>query len=378
MLFPLGASAQKGGKSLGLKTVCIDPGHGGQDPGTISRDASRSTEKDLVLKISKKLRDKIRAAYPDVRVIMTRESDKFVDLGYRADIANNAKADLFISVHINAVASYTTSSASGYSVHVLGQSSVKGRDLFKNNMELAKRENSVILLEDDYSTKYEGFDPNDPESYILFSLMQNSNLEQSLAFATEVDKAMKGGAIPYSRGISQDPFLVLWRTTMPSVLIECGFISNPNDLAQLRSDSGQDKIADAIFRGFASFKKNYDKSLNVPLNSPKAKPSTGAKASSSSASGAKAASSGSTVKAAPTGKVLYGTQVLASAKTMKEGDRFFKGHTPVSVHSGKLYKYVVETSSSLSEARKKFSALKKDFPDAYLVKIEGTKVTQVK
>ena len=213
-----------GQDKLSLSTVVIDPGHGGHDSGCISPD-KKTYEKNLTLAISKLFAEKIRKNYPDVKVILTRSDDRYVTLSGRADIANNAGADLFVSIHINAQAK--GNSASGYSIHCLGQSSKQGNDLFGKN--------SVILLEDDYQTKYQGFDPSDPQSYIFFSLMQNAHLEHSLIFAEDVADAMKGGPITRSRGVSQDPFWVLWRTAMPAVLVEVGFITNPDDLTVMRS-----------------------------------------------------------------------------------------------------------------------------------------------
>ena len=225
LAIPVPTSAQV----LKLKTVVIDPGHGGRDAGCVSRD-NKTYEKTVTLDVAKRLEQKIKAAYPDVKVIMTRSTDKFVELENRAVIANKADANLFISIHVNSIGGKATS-ANGFSVHVLGQSAKKGNDLFSKNLDLVKRENSVIMMEDDYKTKYQGFDPSDPQSYIIFSLMQNAHLSQSLAFAEDVADALANGPIKRSRGVSQDPFWVLWRTAMPSVLIEVGFMSNPNDLA---------------------------------------------------------------------------------------------------------------------------------------------------
>ena len=226
LAIPVPATGQDNGK-MRLRTVVIDPGHGGKDAGCISRDR-KTYEKNITLDIGKRLAQKISAAYPDVTVIMTRTDDRFVELERRAVIANNAQADLFISIHVNSVEKGTT--ANGYSIHCLGQSSRKGNDLFSKNLELCKRENSVIMLESDYQTRYQGFDPSDPQSYIIFSLMQNAHLGHSLSFAEDVASAMGSKPIRHSRGVSQDPFWVLWRTAMPSVLIEVGFITNPDDL----------------------------------------------------------------------------------------------------------------------------------------------------
>ena len=362
------APAAAPANTLGLKTVCIDAGHGGHDPGCISKDR-KTQEKALALSIATKLRDKIKAAYPDVKVIMTRSNDTFIALAERANIANKGGADLFISIHINSAAN---TSASGFSIHALGQSRDKNRDLFQNNLELAKRENSVITLEEDYSTTYQDYDPNDPQSLILFSLMQNANLEQSLDFADCVNTGLKKyGSITKSRGISQDPFLVLWRTTMPAVLIECGFMTNTSDLTAMRSDSGRSKIAEGIFRGFVEFKKKYDASMNVSSSAPKeTASSTSEKPSTSSSTAAE--------PAAPKEGVSYGTQVLASGKKMAASDKFFKGYEPTAVWTGKLYKYVIGTSADLAEARKLNKEIKAKFPESFLVKIEGDNTERVK
>mgnify|MGYP002620539716 CR=1 FL=1 len=375
-LLPFGLSAAEDSPSgapantLGLKTVCIDAGHGGHDPGCISKDR-KTQEKALALSIATKLRDKIKAAYPDVKVIMTRSDDTFIALAERANIANKGGADLFISIHINSAAN---TSASGYSIHALGQSRDKNRDLFQNNLELAKRENSVITLEEDYTTTYQDYDPNDPQSLILFSLMQNANLEQSLDFADCVNSNLKKyGSITKSRGISQDPFLVLWRTTMPAVLIECGFMTNASDLAAMRTDAGRGKIAEGIFKGFVEFKKKYDASMNVTSSAPKT--------SSPSASASKPASSQTeqgSAASAPSGEVLYGTQVLASGKEMASSDKFFKGYTPTAVWTGKLYKYVIGTSKDIAEARRLNKEIKAKFPESFLVKIENGNTERVK
>jgi len=348
-------AAPAGDNGLGLRTVCIDAGHGGHDPGTISRDKLKTQEKALALSIAQNLRDKIKDAYPEIKVIMTRDDDTFIPLNDRADKANKGGADLFISIHIDAA---ENTSAKGHTVYVLGQSSDKNRDLFKNNMELTRRENSVILLEDDYSTTYEGYDPDDPESFIFFSLMQNAHLEQSLEFADEVNKAMAGGPIKNSRGVRQAPLLVLWKTTMPAVLIECGYISNKDDLAVLRSEKDRDEIADRIFRGFKVFKKDYDSSLNL------------------AGSGSQEEAAAPAKEAVPSG-TIYGTQVLVSGKKMSSGDRFFQGYEPLVKISGNYFKYFVGTSDSLEEARKENEKIKKIFKDSFLVKIDGNDIVRV-
>ncbi|MBR6864502.1 MAG: N-acetylmuramoyl-L-alanine amidase [Bacteroidales bacterium] len=366
-IVPYGAFAQD---RLKLSTIVIDPGHGGNDPGCISLD-KKTREKDIALDISKRLAKKIEEALPGVKVVLTRSNDTFVTLSGRADIANDIGADLFISVHVNAQAKGT--SASGYSIHCLGQSSREGNDLFSKNLELCKRENSVILLEDDYKTRYQGFDPSDPQSYILFSLMQNAHLEHSLVFAEDVANAMKGGPISRSRGVSQDPFWVLWRTTMPSVLVEVGFMTNPNDLQAMRSPEGRDKIAANLLKAVQTFKKRYDNSTSATTAPQKTE-----NADVKPAPETKDTAAAPAVEAAPvTSGILYGVQVLATSKKMKPTDPFFKGYTPTEVISGKLYKYIIVVNSDLAEVRRKKKELNQKFPGCFIVSKEGKTITRI-
>lgn len=359
---PVMLGAQDG--RLGLNTVVIDPGHGGNDPGCISKDR-KTKEKDLTLDISKRLAGKIRAEYSEIKVLQTRNTDVFIPLVQRAQIANSAHANLFISIHINAT---TGTAANGYSVHVLGQSSKKGRDLYSNNFNECARENSVILLEDDYSTNYQGFDPNDPESSILFSLMQNAYLEQSLMFADDVNRALKPGPFRTSRGVHQDPFLVLWKTAMPSVLIECGFISNLNDLSTLRSASKLDEIAEGIFKAFKQFKTDYDRSLNVTIPQ-SAQTTSSAKPSEPETS---KASERPAVEEAPaaSGKIWFGTQILALSRKLADDDPAFLGQMVTVVRDGNIYRYIVGCSADRKEALAESRVLKKSFPDSFLVRVD--------
>ena len=360
---------------LKLSTIVIDPGHGGHDPGCISAD-KKTREKNVALDISQRLARKIGESLPGVKVVLTRSDDTFVTLSGRADIANDLGADLFISIHVNAQAKGTT--ASGYSIHCLGQSSREGNDLFSKNLELCKRENSVILLEDDYQTRYQGFDPSDPQSYILFSLMQNAHLEHSLVFAEDVANAMKGGPISRSRGVSQDPFWVLWRTTMPAVLVEVGFMTNPNDLKALRSPDDRDKIADNLLKAVKTFKKRYDNSTATtaapePAAKPEAAPAPAAKPETKPETKAEPAPE----KAANPSGVVYGVQVLATSKRMKSSDAFFKGYTPLEVPAGKLWKYILVPGDDLAAVRQKKKELDKKFPGCFIVSKEGETLTRI-
>ena len=361
---------------LKLTTIVIDPGHGGNDPGCISADR-KTQEKAIALDIAKRLSRKIEASIPGVKTVLTRSDDRFVTLSGRADIANDIGADLFISIHVNAQAKGT--SANGYSIHCLGQSSREGNDLFSKNLDLCKRENSVILLEDDYKTRYQGFDPSDPQSYILFSLMQNAHLEHSLIFAEDVANAMKGGPISRSRGVSQDPFWVLWRTTMPSVLVEVGFMTNPNDLKALRSPDDRDKIADNLLQAIKTFKKRYDNSTSTTTApEPAAKPAvTPEPETKPDAQDEPAAELARGMVEEPSG-VVYGIQVLATSKKMKASDPFFKGYTPLEVQSGKLYKYILVPGDDLAAVRQKKKELDKKFPGCFIVSKEGETLTRIR
>ena len=232
-----------------LNTIVIDPGHGGKDSGTMGTKRYKKYEKHIALAVSLKLGEYISNEFPDIKVIYTRKTDIFLELNERTELANNSSADLFISIHCDG---FTNSSPSGASVFVMGMSKLKA------NMDVAMRENSAIYMEDNYQQKYEGFDPKSQESYIVFSLMQNTFLNQSLKIAEEVEKEFSTRANRKSRGVKQAPFYVISRTNMPSILIECGFLTNPKEEDYLHSEIGQDYIASAIFRAFRTYKKSVE------------------------------------------------------------------------------------------------------------------------
>ena len=344
-----------------LKTVVLDPGHGGKDAGCISRDG-KTYEKTITLSVAKLLGQKISSAYPDVKVVYTRSTDQYITLNDRAEVANRNHADLFISIHVDA---FTNTSANGFSAHVFGRSSGKDSDLFQRNLDLCRRENSVILLEEDYSTEYSGFDPNDPESFIFFNLMQNAFYEQSILFAAEVAGELSKGPIVHSRGIWQNPFYVLWRTTMPAVLVELGFMSNPSDLKVLRSSAGKEQIAGRLFNAFRKFKAAYDGSLDL-----------------SSLQSSQPEKQQSSVPAAASGKagpdVRYGIQILALSKKIKTGDKALKGYSPEIFRTGDIYKYIVGISSSEAEALDTYRTVKRRFPDSFPVVIDGERISPLK
>ena len=235
--------------STNIKTIVIDPGHGGKDSGTLGTKRFKIYEKHVALAVSLKLGNYIAEEFPDVKIIYTRDTDVFLELNERTEIANKSNADLFISIHCDG---FTNPKPSGASVFVMGMSKLKA------NMDVAMRENSAIYLEDNYQQKYDGFDPKSAESYIVFSLMQNTYLNQSLQIAEEVENEFSTRANRKSRGVKQAPFYVISRTNMPSILVECGFLTNPKEEEFLHSDLGQDYIASAIFRAFRSYKQSIE------------------------------------------------------------------------------------------------------------------------
>lgn len=223
----------------------IDPGHGKHDPGTSGKF---SKEKNVALKIALELGRIIEENLDDVEVIFTRDDDSFLELHERADLANKKGADLFISVHCNA---FHNRSVFGSETYVMGLSKMD------NNMDVAKRENSVMLLEED-QTKYEGFDPESDESYILFDLYQSAHLNNSLVLAAEIEKQMDERVGRNSRGVRQAPFWVLWQTTMPSVLVETGYLSNSKEEQELNDKLNQVYIASGIYRAVRAYKERIE------------------------------------------------------------------------------------------------------------------------
>lgn len=361
-------SGQNPANELGLKTVVIDPGHGGKDPGAPGK-TSRTSEKHLVLSISKLLGNKISQAYPDVKVVYTRSTDVFVELKERVNIAKRNKADLFISVHCN---SNNSSQPYGASVHILGPKSnnkKNQRDYFAASQSVAQRENSVMLLEDDYKTSYQDFNPESAESVISNSLLWSANYGSSLMLAAEMDQAFRKSPFRESgyTGIHQDIFYLLWATNMPSVLLELGFISNPSDYKYLSSTDGQEKIAQRLFEAFKTYKTNFDASMNVvsePVALPVGQENPVETESEVQASG-----------------IHYGVQIMGLGRVLKKGDSALKGLDVEIVPpagGGKIYKYVAAWSDSLDGAKAQLAAIRKKFPDAFLVKVDGNDVSRVK
>ena len=247
LLFPIGANKANIFKSsAAIKTVVIDPGHGGHDTGCLGH--TRVNEKKVALSIALKLGKYISSNFSDVNVIYTRKTDVFVELEERAAIANRNNADLFISIHCNAA----SSSAYGTETYVMGLHKTEG------NLNVAKRENSVVKLEQNHEERYDGMDLNSDEAYIIMSLTQNANLSQSTLLADKIQDQFRERVGLRDRGVKAAGFWVLWRTTMPAVLVETGFLTNPKEEKFLNSDKGQDYIASAMYRAFKEYKHEME------------------------------------------------------------------------------------------------------------------------
>jgi N-acetylmuramoyl-L-alanine amidase len=231
-----------------IKTVCLDAGHGGKDPGCLGPAGAR--EGKVTLKIILELGKRLKAEYPDMKVIYTRDTDEFIELFERADIANRNKADLFISVHCNAA---VNKSAYGTETYTMGLHKTDG------NLNVAKRENSVILQEKDYQTSYNGFDPSSPLAHIMMANYQSAFMANSVKFASHVEDEFSKTFKRKSFGVKQAGFLVIWRTAMPSVLVETGFLTNPTEEEYLNSEKGQAEVADAITTAFKKYKDEIEK-----------------------------------------------------------------------------------------------------------------------
>lgn len=303
-----------------VSKVVIDAGHGGKDPGALGR---RSKEKDIALAIALKTGNYINQHIDDVEVIYTRATDKFVELHKRADIANSNDADLFISIHCNANRSSQPYGSETY---------VMGLHKSKENLEVAKKENAAILLEENYREEYDGFDPNSDEGYISLSILQNAHLDQSIEMADLVQSQFRERVGLKDRSVRQAGFLVLYQTTMPGILVETGFLSNEKDEAFLLTEKGQSYIASAIFRAFREYKNKMEKNL------PPKKATV---------------SSNKQQKEKSTPEVYFSVQIATSPKPKEITKKHFADPANVQEyrHNG-MYKYTFGKTDSLDEARK--------------------------
>lgn len=334
----------------GIRTVVIDAGHGGFDPGC---EGKLAKEKDIALAIALKVGHYIEENIPDVKVIYTRKTDVFVELWRRAEIANEADADLLISIHVNA---FTKSYARGTLSLVLGQHRAG------ENFDVAVRENSVILLEDNYETIYEGFDPKSTESYIMFSLMQKTYFRQSIEFGDYIQTQFRERAQRKDLGVREQGLQVLARAAMPGVLIETGFISNPDEERYLVSEYGQEIIASAIYRGFREYKEEIDRRSNFDAIV-REEPTPVEKATST-----QTPPDGSATIPDSVDRLIFSIQIASTRNRIEPDPSSFKGKEGVFViQDGRWFKYLLGSEPDYHRALEKCKDIKEQFPDAFVV-----------
>jgi N-acetylmuramoyl-L-alanine amidase len=317
-----------------LRRVVIDAGHGGKDPGNLGTGRYKVTEKTVALNVAKKVGEYISKAYPDVEVLYTRGDDTFVPLHERTKFANSKGADLFISIHCDA---FTRESAKGCSSYVMGAAKTDA------NLRNAQRENQAILLEDDREKHYGGFDPNSPEGLIELSLRQNAHIHQSLKFAKKVQDQVRTRLGREDRGVKQGPFWVISFTTMPSVLIELGFLTNKEEEDFLISAQGQDYMASAIYRAFKDYKTDLE-SLQATLGSGSDRPAA-------QAAGENKPIEPPAPTASPSG-VVFKVQLLSSSKPVALKPENFEGLKDVEEYrDNEMYKYLWGAAADYESAK---------------------------
>ncbi|GHT28046.1 N-acetylmuramoyl-L-alanine amidase [Bacteroidia bacterium] len=352
--------------------LVIDPGHGGKDPGAIGR---KGKEKDINLAVGKLLGQYISAEHPNVKIVYTRNKDIFIGLKERSEIANKSNANLFISIHTNAVSK--NSGVKGAEVYTFGLLSTN------ENFEVVKRENSVILLEDNYEQKYEGFDPASSESYIMFEFMSNKYAEQSVNFASLVQKELTKTAKRYDRGVKQAAYLVLRESTMPRILVELDFISNPEAENYLLSKTGQNVLARSICNAFNKYKKDFDRRTDAVLPDLTAsnkeetpvKVETEKKVREDVKTEKQAEETVSPQKESDSGKKVYKVQILASTKKIPEKSPELKGYKVDFYVEKNWYKYTYGESSDRNEIENIRKKITKDFKGAFIITfVDGVKV----
>lgn len=342
-------------------TLVIDAGHGGHDtgaPGTYSK------EKDINLNVAIAFGKLVEDNCPDVKVIYTRKKDVFVTLHERANIANRNKADLFISIHTNALPKGKT--AMGMETYTLGMHRAN------DNLDVAKRENSVILYENDYKQHYEGFDPNSSESYIIFELMQDKNMANSVELAKFVQRRTCSIANRPNKGVKQAGFLVLRETSMPSCLIELGFITTPSEEALLNSSSGIASLSKGIFNAFLDYKKKYfggvvipympdDEKIQTPIQpKPKVVQETENRLEEKDSSDNKNVESSDVP--------IFKVQILAIDRQLRANSQQLKGEKDVDMYKeNDLFKYTVGSSDNYNEIYRLRKSLLEKFPEAFII-----------
>lgn len=379
-------------------TLVIDPGHGGHDVG--ARGAI-SKEKNINLSVALQFGKYVERNMPDVRVIYTRKTDVFIPLKQRANIANRANADLFISVHTNALPAGKI--ARGFETYTLGMHRAK------DNLDVAMRENSVISMEKGYQQTYQGFNPRSSESYIIFEFIQGKNMERSVELARNIQRKVCSGANRPDKGVHQAGFLVLRETSMPSCLIELGFITTADEERLLNDASRVDDIARGIYEGFAQYRNKYDKSISVPYRAadtesvPVAKIVSDTKQEKDERRAEEAdtaprrtvkqvetrATKAKTVqqnrrqnpqnkpaqqKANVADAPVFKLQIFVSNRTLRKGDAHFKGETGYdSYQEGNMVKYTMGASTNYNEIFRLRKTLAEKFPEAFIIAFKNEK-----
>ncbi|MBL7950781.1 MAG: N-acetylmuramoyl-L-alanine amidase [Flavobacteriales bacterium] len=346
------AQAQTPGRDPNrIRTVVLDAGHGGKDPGNLGTGRYKTTEKHISLNVAKLIGKYINETYPDVKVIYTREDDTFIELKERCNIANKAKADVFISIHCNA---NDSKDPHGCETYVMGLHKTEA------NMRVAQKENSAILLEDGHELKYDGYDPKDPESIIALSLRQNTHLDHSLLLSALIQKQFKERVGRPDRGVKQAGFLVISYNTMPSVLVELGFLTNANEEDYLQKAEGQDYMASAIYRAFKEYKATVEGTGSAApvAEAPVVKPDT-----------TKREPVKEPVKQEPEASLVFKVQIATSSKRIELKAKNFNGIQGVQEHQGAgMYKYTVGSEPSLAGARKVQEVCKsKGYTESFIV-----------
>ncbi len=346
--------------------LVIDAGHGGHDSGAIGRI---SREKTINLSVAKAFGKLVEEHCSDVKVVYTRKSDVFVPLGKRAEIANKADADLFVSIHTNALPGKKV--GRGAETYTLGMARAD------DNLEVAKRENSVILVEEDYKERYQGFDPKSSESYIIFELMQDQYMAQSVDFARQIQTEFRTTARRKDKGVHQAGFLVLRETSMPSVLVELGYISTQDEEKFLCSQNGIDKMSRSIYNAFCKYCKQHRKSGSrkvIASNSGVRQASTKVPVSSNVASPKAKSNQEKNVKGSKSAQIVFKIQLIASSRQIPAGSSRFKGLSPVDVYKENgMYKYTYGETKSYNEAVRMRDKIKKDFEGLFIVAFKNGK-----
>jgi N-acetylmuramoyl-L-alanine amidase len=356
-----------------ISTVVIDPGHGGKDPGTVWKNIY---EKDIALSIALKLGNYIKKYLPEVNLIYTRDNDVFIPLNERTEIANKNHADLFISIHVNS--NEKSTKAEGTETYTMGPA--KTNEI----LEVAKKENAAILYEDNYSSKYDGYDPNSSVSFIIFSNLQNTHIEQSQNFASTVQNQFKESGKRINRGAKQAGYLVLWKTNMPSVLVETGFLTNEEERKFLTSEQGKDLLAVSIYKAFQNYKREIEKH-SIFATSKDTITLTPAIASiikdtvPAASDTTKPVNQPNSIDPPASIVVEFMVQISSSKNPISVNSSQFKGLKNVEeLKTVDGYKYAVGRKPTYDKIQEYIKIVKNYFPDAFIIALKNGKIIPVK